>query len=138
MSEQMYYPNPEFAKDARISSMEAYWELQNRAIEDYEGFWKGFADEKIDWLEPYDSVLDESNAPFYKWFTNGKLNVSNQCIDRHLADKAEQNAIIFEGDRGDVQHITYSQLSEHVNKMAIFLKISLELKRVTELFSICQ
>ena len=129
MSEQMYYPNPEFAKDARISSMEAYWELQNRAIEDYEGFWRGFADEKIDWLEPYDSVLDESNAPFYKWFTNGKLNVSNQCIDRHLADKAEQNAIIFEGDRGDVQHITYSQLSEHVNKMANLLKNKFGVKK---------
>ncbi len=123
MSEhKIYYPNPEFAKDAAIPSMEAYWELQNRAIEDYEGFWKDFADEKIDWLEPYDKVLDESNAPFYKWFTNGKLNVSNQCIDRHLADKADQDAIIFEGDKGDVEHITYAQLSERVNKMANLLK----------------
>ncbi len=119
---QIFNPNPEFAKNAAIPSMDAYWELQNRAIEDYEGFWKGFADEKIDWLTPYDKVLDESNAPFYKWFTNGKLNVSNQCIDRHLADKADKTAILFEGDRGDVEHITYAQLSRRVNKMANLLK----------------
>jgi acetyl-CoA synthetase len=109
--------------------MEAYWELQNRAISDYEGFWKGFADEKIDWIKPYDTVLDESDAPFYKWFSNGKLNVSNQCIDRHLAEKSEQNAIIFEGDKGDVQHITYGQLSEHVNKMANLLKNKFGVKK---------
>ena len=119
---QVFNPNPEFAKNAAIPSMEVYWELQNRAIEDYEGFWKGFADEKIDWLAPYDKVLDESNAPFYEWFTNGKLNVSNQCIDRHLADKADKTAILFEGDRGDVEHITYAQLSQRVNKMANLLK----------------
>ena len=122
MRKQIFNPNPEFAKNAAIPSMEAYWELQNRALEDYEGFWKGFADEKIDWLAPYDKVLDESNAPFYEWFTNGKLNVSNQCIDRHLTDKADKTAILFEGDRGDVEHITYSQLSQRVNKMANLLK----------------
>jgi len=118
----LYQPNPEFAKDAYIPSMDAYWELQNRAIEDYEGFWKGFADEKIDWLAPYDKVLDESNAPFYEWFINGKLNVSNQCIDRHLSTKADKIAILFEGDRGDVEKITYAQLSQRVNKMANLLK----------------
>jgi len=119
---EIYYPNPEFAKDAAIPSMDAYWELQNKAISDYDGFWKGFADEKIEWLAPYDTVIDESDAPFYKWFSNGKLNVSNQCIDRHLETKADQNAIIFEGDKGDVEHITYAQLSTRVNKMANLLK----------------
>jgi len=118
----LYQSNSEFAKDAAISSMDAYWKLQNKAIEDYEGFWKEYADEKIDWLAPYDKVLDESNAPFYKWFTNGKLNVCNQCIDRHLADKADKTAILFEGDRGDVEYITYAQLSQRVNKMANLLK----------------
>ena len=118
----IYQPNPEFAENAAIKSMDAYWALQNKAIEDYEGFWKTFADEKINWLAPYDQVLDESDAPFYKWFTNGKLNVSNQCIDRHLADKAEKTAILFEGDRGDVEHITYAQLSLRVNKMANLLR----------------
>ncbi len=129
MSEQIFNPNPEFAKDAKINSMEQYWSLQNRAIEDYEGFWRDFADEKIDWIEPYDTVLDESDAPFYKWFSNGKLNVSNQCVDRHLADKSEQNAIVFEGDKGDVQHITYGQLSEHVNRFANLLKNKFGVKK---------
>ena len=73
-------------------------------------FWKEFDDEKIDWLAPYEKVLDVINAPFYVWFTNGKLNVSNQCIDRHLAVKAHKTAILYEGDRGDVEHITYAQL----------------------------
>jgi len=122
MSKELYYPNPEFAKSAAISSMDEYWELQNRAMDDYEGFWREYADSKIDWLEPYDTVLDESNAPFYKWFVDGKLNVSNQCIDRHLHSRSEQNAIIFEGDKGDVQHITYNQLSSSVNKMANLLQ----------------
>lgn len=122
MQKHIYNPNPEFSKNAAIPSMEAYWELQNRALEDYEGFWQGFADEKIDWLAPYDTVLDESDAPFYKWFTKGKLNVSNQCIDRHLSDKADKTAILFEGDRGEVEKISYLQLSQRVNKMANLLK----------------
>lgn len=122
MSKEIFNPNPSFAKDAAIGSMDAYWKLQNKAIEDYEGFWKGFADKKIDWLSAYNKVLDESNAPFYKWFTEGRLNVSNQCIDRHLADKAHKTAILFEGDRGDVEKISYAHLSLHVNKMANLLR----------------
>ncbi len=129
MTKEIFNPNPDLAANAAIGSMDAYWALQNKAIADYEGFWKGFADEKIDWLAPYDEVLDESNAPFYKWFTNGKLNVSNQCIDRHLADKADKTAILFEGDRGDVEHISYAQLSLRVNKMANLLKNEFGVKK---------
>jgi len=122
MSKEIFNPNPAFAKHAAVNSMDAYWKLQNKALEDYEGFWKEYADEKIDWLSAYDKVLDESDAPFYKWFTEGRLNVSNQCIDRHLADKAHKTAILFEGDRGEVEHISYAQLSLHVNKMANLLR----------------
>ena len=129
MSKKIFNPNPEFSKDAAIPSMEAYWELQNKAIKDYDGFWKGFADEKIEWLAPYDKVLDESNAPFYQWFTNGKLNVSNQCIDRHLADKSDKTAILFEGDRGDIEEISYAQLSLHVNKMSNLLRHEFNVKK---------
>ena len=122
MTDTIFYPHKELFPNARIRSMEEYWELQKQADEDYEGFWKRYADEKIDWIEPYDTVLDESNAPFYAWFSGGKLNVANQCVDRHLATKADQTAILFEGDRGDVEHITYAQLSERVNRMANLLK----------------
>jgi len=129
MSKEIYMPNPEFAKNARIKSMDEYWELQNRAKEDYEGFWKGYADEKIDWLSPYTKVLDESNAPFYKWFVDGKLNVCNQCVDRHLNSRGDKVAILFEGDRGDVQKITYKQLSENVNRFANLLKNQFGIKK---------
>ena len=56
MSKQIFNPNPDYAKDAAINSMDAYWKLQNRAIDDYEGFWKEYADEKIEWIAPYDKV----------------------------------------------------------------------------------
>ena len=122
MLKEIFDPNPEFAASAAIKSMDEYWALQNKAKEDYEGFWKSYADEKIDWLSAYKEVLDDSNPPFYKWFTEGKLNVCNQCVDRHLADHAHKTAILFEGDRGDVEHITYAQLSLQVNRMANLLR----------------
>jgi acetyl-CoA synthetase len=127
--ENIFQPNAEFAKNARIGSMEEYHALVKKANEDYEGFWKEYADEKIAWIAPYDKVLDESEAPFYKWFTNGKLNVSNQCIDRHLADKADKVAILFEGDRGDVEKITYGELSKRVNRFANLLKNRFGIKK---------
>jgi len=127
--ENIFQPNPEFAKHAHIKSMDEYHALMQKAQDDYEGFWKGYADEKIDWLAPYDKVLDESDAPFYKWFTDGKLNVSNQCIDRHLAEKSDKTAILFEGDRGDVEHITYGDLSKRVNQFTNLLKNKFGVKK---------
>ncbi len=118
----IFQPNREFAKNARIKNMCEYHELQNWAIEDYEGFWGHFAQEKIDWFEPYARVLDESNAPFYQWFVGGKLNIAHQCIDRHLESRKNKAAIIFEGDRGDKQIVTYLELFYNVNRMANLLK----------------
>ena len=119
---QIFQPNAEFAKNARIKNMDEYNALQNRAMNDYEGFWGDFAKEKIDWIEPFTNVLDESNAPFVKWFDGGKLNVAAQCIDRHLDTRKNKAAIIFEGDRGDVQTITYLDLYKNVNRFANLLK----------------
>jgi len=124
-----FYPNREFAKTARIKNMCEYNDLQTWAHEDYEGFWGKFANEKIDWFQPYTQVLDESDAPFYKWFVNGKLNVSHQCVDRHLAERKNKAAIIFEGDRGDKQIITYLELSYSVNKFANLLKNEFGVKK---------
>ncbi len=118
----VFQPNPEYAKDARIKSMDEYYALCKEAEEDYEGFWGRYANEKIDWFEPYTNVLDESNMPFVKWFEGGKLNVAHQCIDRHLDSRKNKAAIIFEGDRGDKQIITYLELFYNVNKMANLLK----------------
>ncbi|MDD2830147.1 MAG: acetate--CoA ligase, partial [Sulfuricurvum sp.] len=124
-----FQPNREFAKQARIKNMCEYHDLQTWANEDYEGFWGSFANEKIDWFEPYTQVLDESNAPFYKWFVDGKLNVAHQCIDRHLSSRKNKAAIIFEGDRGDKQIITYLELYYNVNKFANLLKNEFHVKK---------
>ena len=122
MSKQVFNPNPEFAKNANIGSMDEYNALISKAKENYEGFWGDYAREKLDWIEPFANVLDESKAPFVKWFDGGKLNVSTQCIDRHLDTRKNKAAIIFEGDRGDVQTITYLDLYKNVNRFSNLLK----------------
>ncbi|MEJ2469100.1 MAG: acetate--CoA ligase, partial [Campylobacterales bacterium] len=103
--------------------------LYSWAEEDYEGFWDHFAKEKIDWFEPYTNVLDDTNMPFVKWFEGGKLNVAHQCIDRHLDSRKNKAAIIFEGDRGDKQIVTYLELYYNVNKMANLLKNEFGIKK---------
>jgi acetyl-CoA synthetase len=129
MTKNIFKPNKEFAKNARIKNMCEYQELQDAAMEDYEGFWGGFAKEKLDWIKPFDNVLNESNFPFVKWFEGGKLNVSAQCIDRHLNSRKNKAAIIFEGDRGDKQIITYLELYYNVNKLANLLKNEFGVKK---------
>ena len=114
-------PPTEFVNKARIKAadLEA---LNKQAEQDYEGFWADQARQCIDWHKPFSKVLDESNAPHYKWFEDGVLNVSYNCIDRHLADKADKPAIIFEGEQGDVTHISYQQLHDDVCRFANGLK----------------
>jgi len=129
MLEEKYYPNKEFAKQARIKNMCEYNELMEWAKEDYEGFWDHWAKEKIDWFHPYEKVLDESDAPFYKWFVGGKLNVTVQCIDRHIDVRKNKAAIIFEGDRGDKQIITYLELYRNVNRFANLLRNEFGVKK---------
>ncbi len=128
-TKKLYYPDRAFSKKARIKNMCEYEDLMKWAKEDYEGYWGYWANEKIDWFEPYSKVLDESNAPFYKWFTGGKLNVSHQCIDRHLRLRKNKAAIIFEGDRGDKQTITYLELYRNVNRFANLLKNRFDVKK---------
>ncbi|MCK9455378.1 MAG: acetate--CoA ligase [Sulfurimonas sp.] len=129
MKKEIFKPNRGFAKDARIKNMCEYQALQDAATEDYEGFWGGYAKEKIDWVTPFTNVLDESNFPFVKWFEGGKLNVSTQCIDRHLDTRKNKAAIIFEGDRGDKQIITYLDLYYNVNRFANLLKNEFDVKK---------
>ncbi|MBL0707814.1 MAG: acetate--CoA ligase [Sulfurimonas sp.] len=126
---QVFKPNKEFAKDARIKNMCEYQALQDWATEDYEGFWGSYAKEKLDWMEPFTDVMDDSNFPFVNWFDGGKLNVSSQCIDRHLDTKKNKAAIIFEGDRGDKQIVTYLELYYNVNRFANLLKNEFGVKK---------
>ena len=122
MLEELYQPHSEISENAAIKSMDEYHALMAKANEDYEGFWAEYANKKIDWIKPFDTVLDESDAPFYKWFGGGQLNVAHQCVDRHLATKKNKAAIIFEGDNGDQQTLTYRELAYEVNKTANMFK----------------
>ncbi len=124
-----YEPNRAFAKEARVRNMCEYKELVIQADEDYEGFWDKLAKEKLDWYEPYDKVLDESNPPFYKWFTGGKLNVTHQCIGRHLETRKNKAAIIWEGEDGSRRIITYLLLYYRVNRFANLLKNKFGIKK---------
>ena len=120
---KFYYPSEEVVKNAAVSGMEAYKALCAEAEKDYEGFWARHARELLDWQTPFTQVLDESDAPFFKWFADGKLNVSYNCLDRQvnkgLGDKV---ALIFEGDKGDVTKVTYKDLLGRVCKFANGLK----------------
>jgi len=122
-SVKLIYPSDESVRNATISGMDAYRALCAEAEADYEGFWAKRAREMVSWKEPFTQVLDESNAPFFKWFADGKLNVSYNCLDRNveggLGDKV---AIVFEADNGDVTTITYKDLLAKVCKMANLIR----------------
>ena len=122
-SVKLIYPSDEAVRNATISGMDAYRALCAEAEADYEGFWAKRAREMVSWKEPFTQVLDESNAPFFKWFADGKLNVSYNCLDRNveggLGDKV---AIVFEADNGDVTTITYKDLLAKVCKMANLIR----------------
>jgi len=128
-AKQIFRPNKDLSRNAAIKNMCEYHDLQEWAQEDYEGFWGTHAKEKLNWNHPFTKVLDESKFPFVRWFEGGKLNVSTQCIDRHLNIRKNKAAIIFEGDRGDQQIITYLQLSYNVNKFANLLKNRFDVKK---------
>jgi acetyl-CoA synthetase len=114
-------PPPEFAAAARINSMEAYQKLWQRAKDDPEGFWADLAD-NLQWDQRWDHVLvwDEPHA---QWFAGGKLNVSANCIDRHLrGSRKNKAAIIWEGEPGDSRTLTYQALHREVCRFANVLK----------------
>ena len=111
MSATVYQPSAEFVKNAHISGMPAYAALCQEAENDYEGYWARLAKEFISWKTPFTKVLDESNAPFFKWFEDGTLNASYNCLDRNIEKGlGNKTALIFEADGGEVTRITYSEL----------------------------
>ena len=114
-------PSTDFIKSSALTS-DKLAALYASAEKDNQGFWAEQARAEIDWQTPFTTTLDSSNAPFYRWFPDGKLNASYNCIDRQLVHNADKNAIIFEGDAGDVQHITYRELHARVCTFANALK----------------
>ena len=118
----IYHPNKKLFKNPAFKNMCEYKDLVAEFEKDYEKTWEKLAKRKISWFKLFNKTLDEREAPFYKWFVNGKLNVAYQCIDRHLEDKKNKAAIIFEGDRGDKRIITYLELYKEVNRFSNLLK----------------
>jgi acetyl-CoA synthetase len=118
-----YPPTPEFQKQAHIKSMAEYEALYKRSVEDPEGFWGEMAEKNLDWYRKWDKVLEwDFTKPSIKWFQGGKLNVSYNCLDRHIEKRGNQAAIIWEGDGGEVKTYTYRQLLREVSRFANVLK----------------
>ncbi len=118
---RLFPPSPDFAANAQINEAQLQ-SLYKQAEDDYEGFWAERAREELAWHKPFNTILNSDNAPHYRWFEDGELNVSHNCLDRHLADKADKTAIIFEGEQGDTRHITYRELHRDTCRFANALK----------------
>ena len=119
---RVFEPHPEFVKSANVSGMQAYQTLCAEAEADYEGFWARLARELLVWHKPFTKTLNETNAPFYKWYEDGELNVSVNCLDKHLSTQPNKIAIIFEGDDGNTINVTYQELYTKVCQFANGLK----------------
>jgi len=119
---RVFPPAPEFVKQANVSGMQAYRAMCAEAEKDFEGFWSKHAKNELLWHKPFSKTLDESNAPFFKWFYDGELNASYNCLDRHLKTQPDKVAIIFEADDGKVTKITYKALYHEVCRFANALK----------------
>jgi acetyl-CoA synthetase len=119
---RVFPPSEAFQSQATVSGIESYRALCAQAEQDYPGFWANLAKQQISWHKPFTQVLDESNAPFYRWFHDGELNASYNCLDRHLAKSGDKTAIIFEADDGSVTHVSYTELHRRVCRFANALK----------------
>jgi len=124
MSEKVFYPSPEWSANAHIQTMDQYQEIYDRSIQDRDAFWAEIA-ERITWFKKWDTVSNFNfvNADI-KWFEGGKLNVSYNCLDRHVeAGYGDRTALIWEGnDPNEDKYITYQELLNDVQKFANVLK----------------
>ncbi|MBL4850675.1 MAG: acetate--CoA ligase [Gammaproteobacteria bacterium] len=118
-----FSPPEKFVENASISNPRNLEVLYQTANDDHEAFWAKLACNEIDWQTRFSKILDDSDAPYYRWFDGGRLNVSYNCIDRHLIDRADKTAILFEGERGDKQTLTYRELHSAVCRFANALKL---------------
>ena len=123
------YPVPEnFRKKAYIKSYDEYKKMWQRSIDDPDGFWGEIAEEYVTWFKKWDKVADfnygkSADDLYIRWFTNAKVNVSYNCLDRHLETRGDQVALIWEGnDPNENREFTYKQLHAEVCKFANVLK----------------
>ena len=119
---RVFEPSEAFKQQATVSGMAAYSALCAEFDADYAGTWAKLARELLVWHKPFTKTLNESQVPFYKWFEDGELNVSANCLDKHLATIPNKVAIIFEADNGDTKKVTYKVLYTLVCQFANGLK----------------
>ena len=119
--ERLFPPPPDFSANAHIGSLEELERLRSEADADPESFWARMAEE-LDWFKKWDRVLDWK-PPHAQWFLGGKLNISHNCLDRHLKTwRRNKAALIWEGEPGDQRTLTYQQLHSEVSRFANVLK----------------
>src|SRR5271167_821732 len=122
LQEDRVFPPPAaFRKHATLNAA-GLQAMHDKAGQDFVGFWADLAVAEIDWQRPFTVPLDDSSAPNYRWFADGRLNVSHNCLDVHLQSRGGKVAIIFEGEPGDVRKLTYAQLHQEVCRFANALK----------------
>lgn len=121
---RVFNPSPEFMKTGYVTNMEQYKKMHKESIENPEKFW-GKAAETLDWFRKWDKVWESTDLFPGKWFTGGKLNVSYNCIDRHIKNgRGDQVAIIWEGDDGTEKKFTFMELLKQVSKVANAMKVA--------------
>ncbi|TYQ25902.1 acetate--CoA ligase [Pseudanabaena sp. UWO310] len=119
---RLFQPTAEFSQAAHIKSLEEYHQIYDRAKADPSAFWADLADKELDWFEKWHTVLDWQ-PPSVKWFDGGKINISYNCLDRHLRTwRKNKAALIWEGENGDSRTLTYAQLHREVCQFANALK----------------
>ncbi|MEY3713870.1 MAG: hypothetical protein RL321_1490, partial [Pseudomonadota bacterium] len=121
IEKRCFEPDAAFAKTARID-LDELTRMRDLASRDPEGYWAELARTHLAWQRPFTVTLDRAQAPNFRWFTDGRLNVSWNCLDVHLAQQADKTAIIFEGEPGDVRELTYRELHTEVCRFANALK----------------
>src|SRR5229473_7383100 len=119
--DRVFPPSAQFREAATLKAGELQG-MYAKAVHDYVGFWADLARAEMDWHRPFTVSLDDAHAPNYRWFTDGQLNVSHNCLDVHLAQRGDKVAVIFEGEPGDVRKLTYAQLHQEVCRFANALK----------------
>jgi acetyl-CoA synthetase len=121
LEERSFPPPAQFTARARVKPADIE-NLRRRAREDHVGFWTDLAAQELHWQTPFTVGLDSSQAPNYRWFSDGRLNASYNCLDVHLNDRGSKTAVIFEGEPGDVRRLTYRELHTEVCRFANALK----------------
>ena len=120
--DRIFHPSEQLSKKSRVKDLTQYQKLCESYKSDYEGTWGKLANDLLIWDKPFTKILDDSTPPFYRWFDDGKLNASFNCLDRHVDSQPNKTAIIFEADDGNITKVTYQELYERVCQFSNGLK----------------